>query len=105
MVLDPSSDVENVDLPVQNVLCLLKGIVCGSAWPGFNLVEAGCEVCRCVFCLGARGVEVGHCGVLALGEGDKFVACTLDYCEWDKRSGHFVLSFGVGGTNGVVWAS
>ena len=58
VVLDASSNVENVDLAIEDVLGLLKGVVGVPGWPGFDLVEAGCEVRRCVLgvCADAVGV-------------------------------------------------
>jgi hypothetical protein len=44
VVLDASSNVENVDLATEDVLGLLKGVVGGPGRSGFDLVEAGCEV-------------------------------------------------------------
>jgi hypothetical protein len=44
VVLDASSNVENVDLAIKDVLGLFKGVVGGPGRPSFDLVEAGCEV-------------------------------------------------------------
>ena len=87
-MLDTSSNVENVDLAIEDVLCLLEGVVCGPSWAGFDLVEAGGEVGRCVLGVCADGVEVGDGCVLALRKGNILVASALDDGERNKVSGH-----------------
>lgn len=88
MVLNPSSNVENVDLAIEYVLGLFKGVVCGSARAGFDLVESGCEVRGGVLGLCANCVEVSDCSVLTLGKRNEFVTCALNDGEGDEVSGH-----------------
>ena len=87
-MLDTSSNVENVNLAIEDVLCLLEGVVCGPSWAGFDLVEAGGEVGRCVLGVCADGVEVGDGCVLALGKRNVLVTSALDDGERDEVSGH-----------------
>lgn len=44
VVLDPSSNVQNVNLAIEDVLCLLEAVVCRPRGTSFNLVKARCEV-------------------------------------------------------------
>ena len=87
-MLDTSSNVENVDLAIEYVLCLLEGVVCGPGGTGFDLVEPRCEVGRCVLGVCADGVEVGDGCVLALGKRNVLVTSALDDGERDEVSGH-----------------
>ena len=44
VVLDASSNVENVDLAIEDILGLLEVVKRGARGAGLDLVEAGCEV-------------------------------------------------------------
>lgn len=86
---------KNVNLPTEDVLRLLKVIRGGSRRAGGDLVETGGQVGGGVGCLSANGVEVGNGGVLALREGNEFVAGALEDGKRDQVGGHFRKTAGI----------
>lgn len=86
---------QDVNLTTQDILALLKVIVCRTSRTGLNLVETRCDV-RGGIGLCADGMEVSDSGVLALGQRDEFVAGALDDGERDEFR-HFGGLWGMNG--------
>jgi hypothetical protein len=78
---------QDINLATQDILALLKVIVCRTSRTSLDLVEAGSDVSGGIG-LCADGMEVSDSGVLALGQRDEFVAGALDDGERNEF-GHF----------------
>ena len=80
---------KNVNLPTEDVLCLLEVVGSGPGRACGDLVETGGQVGGGIGSLGADGVEVRDGGVLALRKGDELVAGALEDCKRDQVRRHF----------------
>lgn len=80
---------QNIYLPAQHILRLLKCIRSRPRGPSDDLVEAGSNVSGRVDRLRSDGVEIGCGSVLALGERDEFVAGAFDDGEGDDVGRHY----------------
>lgn len=79
---------QNINLPTEDVLSLLKGVVSRPLRSGLNFIETRGEVSR-RFGFGTNRMKVGSSRVLPIRQGDELVASALDDCERNQFAGHY----------------
>lgn len=80
---------QNINLAIEDILGLLKSVVCRSLRPRLDLIESRGKVWGEWISLGPDWVEIGCSCVLALGKGDELVASAFDDSERNEVVRHW----------------